>query len=107
MINPTCGYGTITQTKFPVKNYLAKNRSFVDDKSPKKLYNPEDKSILSKLRRRFPNSYYKKSSGVFSHEDDKDINLSLEKDTKNNFNEQRNDGFPKSFQKLNSVNDEL
>lgn len=64
LINPSSFCGA-TQTKFPAKNYLAKNRSFIDEGSPKKLFNSEEKLIANKMRKKFPNSYYKKEAGIF------------------------------------------
>lgn len=60
-ISPNTMYG-MSRTHFPVRNFLGKNRSFDDDNTMSKVYNPETKSIREcfGVRRRFSSSYYKK-----------------------------------------------
>ena len=57
---------TTLKPVYPTKDYLSKNRSFVEESSLSQVYNPESKiKDVTGLKRKFASSYYKKLSGVF------------------------------------------
>ena len=56
------------------------------------------------MRRRFPNSYYKKVTGVFQFEEEKEMS-SIEKKDKIQVNDNNDRNFLKSLRKIKSRNE--